>query len=107
MVRLAADWPRLVREQNLSAAAWALVREEVSARCDGPHGLWEADALHRLLPSAAADAAVLHYQLGMQLTETADLMGVEPSTAAGLVLAAERSLPKAAGEQLAFRSTGA
>ncbi|MFB7124275.1 hypothetical protein [Kitasatospora sp. NPDC056273] len=95
-----------MREQNLSAVVWALVREEVSARCEGRHGAQEADALHRLLPSAAADAAVLHYRLGMQLTEAADLMGVEPSTAAGLVLAAERSLPRAVGGRLAFRSAG-
>lgn len=104
---LATYWPRLVRGHNLSAGAWALVREAVSVRCRGPYGSEEADILHDCLPTATADAAVLHYRLGMRLTETAELMGIEPAAAAGLVLAAERQLPQSIARELGFGSVGA
>ncbi|MFJ7280882.1 hypothetical protein [Kitasatospora sp. NPDC098663] len=99
---LAACWPRLVCEHSLAAGAWGLVREAVSLNGRMSLGQGEADVLHRLLPVAVADAAVLHYRLGMRLTEAAELMGVEPSAAAGLVLAAERGLPRALVGELAF-----
>ncbi|MFD7827932.1 hypothetical protein [Kitasatospora sp. NPDC059803] len=99
---LVACWPRLVCGRSPAAGAWVLVREAVSLHCRMPYGQDGEDVLHRLLPVAAADAAVLHYRLGMRLTEAADLMGVEPAAAAGLVLAAERGLPRALVGELAF-----
>ncbi|MFE4518043.1 hypothetical protein ACFRMQ_28095 [Kitasatospora sp. NPDC056783] len=102
---LAACWPRLVCERSPAAGAWVLLREAVSLRGRETCDQGEVDVLHRLLPVAVADAAVLHYRLGMRLTEAADLMGVEPSAAAGLVLAAERGLPRALVGELAFGPT--
>ncbi|MFJ6773386.1 hypothetical protein ACIQOV_20950, partial [Kitasatospora sp. NPDC091257] len=102
MAALTACWPRLVSEHSPSAGAWALVREAVSQRCGKQDDENQKDLLHRLLPTAVADAAVLHYRLGMRLTEVADLMGVEPPTTAGLVLAAERNLPRTVVGELAF-----
>lgn len=90
---LSECWPLLSRHAEPGLPAWKLMREAVTDRCAPPCTLCGADALHRLLPAPVADAALLHYRLGLRLTETGWLMGTAPATVAGLVLTAERALP--------------
>ncbi|MBC3844683.1 hypothetical protein GXW82_44290 [Streptacidiphilus sp. 4-A2] len=55
-------------------------------------GQRDSSGLYGLLAPAQADAALLHYRLGLTLTDVAQVTGVTPSEAAVRVLTAERVL---------------
>ncbi len=93
---LADQWPRVMGSEIRPAAySWRLLGGCVAAV--GTDGAGTADAtggLYGVLPAEQADAVLLHYRLGMTLTEAADLMGVDPSALAAHLLMAERRLPR-------------
>ncbi|WP_421107021.1 sigma factor-like helix-turn-helix DNA-binding protein [Streptomyces sp. NEAU-S77] len=93
---LASEWSTVLGSGTRPAAySWELLGRCVDAV--GMDGLGTADAtggLYSALPTEQADAVLLHYQLGMTLTEAADLIGVDPSALAAHLLMAERRLPR-------------
>ncbi|MFF4813734.1 hypothetical protein ACFY2K_04045 [Kitasatospora sp. NPDC001309] len=88
---LSWQWPQVVGSESPAAEAWAVLRQEVMTAL-GLHSNCP-DVLHRTLSAAAADAALLHYRLGMRLTEAGVLMGTPASSVAAHLLVAERALP--------------
>ncbi|MFI9787880.1 hypothetical protein ACIHEI_30880 [Kitasatospora sp. NPDC051984] len=95
---LSRQWPRVVGSESPAAEAWALLQQEVVAEL-GLRGSCP-DVLHRNLAPAAADVALLHYRLGMRLTEAGVLMGIRASSVAAHLLAAERALSPAIAREL-------
>ncbi|MFI1584695.1 sigma factor-like helix-turn-helix DNA-binding protein [Embleya sp. NPDC020630] len=95
---LAACWDEIMRSANPAGHAWRVLHAAVAAADTGPPQAPETarDTLHRTLPPDQADAVVLHYRLGMTLTSTADLMGLEVPAVAVYLIMAERALPAAA-----------
>ncbi|GCD93226.1 sigma factor-like helix-turn-helix DNA-binding protein [Embleya hyalina] len=89
---LAARWDEILRSANPAGHAWCVLHAAVDA-ADTPDTV--RDALHRALPPDQADAVVLHYRLGMTLTTTANLMGLDVSAVAMRLVMAERALPAA------------
>ena len=85
-----ARWRDFAAEESPAAQAWAVLRDAVAMLGGRPP---HAASPHCQLPQEAADAAVLHYGLGLRLTEVGELMGISSSKAAAHVLAAERSMP--------------
>ncbi|GGQ65537.1 hypothetical protein [Kitasatospora griseola] len=72
--RTELSWPAVLASDP-DAFAWRVLGEAVAdalARSARPG----ADALHRTLPARAADAALLHEQLGMPTGAAAELMGL-------------------------------
>ncbi|MYW06067.1 hypothetical protein [Streptomyces sp. SID3343] len=103
---LAEGWAEFLRGPNPRRRAWEMLRVAVAgvaAARGGPdtrESGGRVDALHRVLPSAQADAVLVHYRLGLTLTSAADLMGTEPSAVALDLVLAERALSSAAIREL-------
>ncbi|MGK7235838.1 sigma factor-like helix-turn-helix DNA-binding protein [Streptomyces hygroscopicus] len=94
--RLANQWSMVMGSgMRPTAYSWQLLGGCVAAV--GTDTAGPADAmggLYGVLPLEQADAVLLHYRLGMTMTEAADLMGVDPSALAAHLLMAERRLPR-------------
>lgn len=87
---LSRTWPQLLRQESVDAQAWTVVSARVAvcaSEAGGDH------VLYTLLPPGQADAVLLHYGLGLRLTEAADALGVEAGDVAARLLMAERALP--------------
>ncbi len=74
--RAELEWP-IMLAGDPAAFVWLTLREAVSAHSHLPGT--EVDRLHRRLPAGAADAVLLVGDLGMEPSEAAALMGLEPS----------------------------
>ncbi|WP_331773305.1 hypothetical protein OG948_58975 (plasmid) [Embleya sp. NBC_00888] len=93
---LAARWEEILRTANPNGYAWNVLTEAVDAAATrAPDTRPARDLLHHALPPEQLDALVLHYRLGMTLTSTADLMGVDAPTVALHLVLAEKALPAA------------
>ena len=94
--QLAPQWSVVLGSGTRPAAySWGLLGRCVAAVCtDGPGAADATGGLYGVLTAEQADAVLLHYRLGMTLTEAADLMGVDPSALAALLLMAERRIPR-------------
>ncbi|MFJ4184125.1 hypothetical protein [Kitasatospora sp. NPDC089509] len=69
-----ADWDTVLASPEPTAVSWALLREAVT-RLSAPSQRG-SDWLHTVLPAPAADAVLLRYRLGFELSDAAHLMGV-------------------------------
>ncbi|MFC8449458.1 hypothetical protein [Kitasatospora sp. NPDC057223] len=88
---VADGWDAVLRCPQPMAVCWVLLRQVVSDRsCRAAGG----DRLHRALPDPAADAAVLHYRLGLEPKTAAHLMGVEEGAVRAGLRAAARVLDR-------------
>ncbi|KAK1184402.1 sigma-70 family RNA polymerase sigma factor [Streptomyces sp. NBS 14/10] len=105
---LASQWPMVLGSGMRPAAYswWLLGRCVAIADKGGPGSVDAASGLYGVLPAEQADAVVLHYQLGMTLTEAADLMGIDPSALASHLLMAERRIPRRLSGILRSPGTG-
>ncbi|MDH6709137.1 DNA-directed RNA polymerase specialized sigma24 family protein [Kitasatospora sp. MAA19] len=73
--RAEADWAWALRDDP-AAFTWRALREAVSVACkNAPTS--PSDALHRVMPARAADAALLHEFLGLEPAAAAALMGLD------------------------------
>ncbi|MEV0188359.1 hypothetical protein AB0I39_07485 [Kitasatospora purpeofusca] len=88
---LADGWDAVLRCPQPMAVCWVLLRQVVSDRSRRAD---RTDQLHRSLPDPAADAAVLHYRLGLELKSAAHLMGVEEWAVRSDLRAATRILDR-------------
>ncbi len=90
---LRSSWSVVLSSACPAREAWAVLGHAVD---DASHSRSErragGDVLHGLLARPQADAALLHYRLGLTLTAVAQLTGVSPSEVAVRVLTAERHL---------------
>ncbi|MFF7249936.1 sigma factor-like helix-turn-helix DNA-binding protein [Embleya sp. NPDC008237] len=93
---LAARWDEILRTANPARDAWRVLTAAVTAAAGSRDRAGRPlRDLARALPPEQVDALVLHYRLGMTLTTTADLIGVDAPTVALRLVLAERALPAA------------
>ncbi len=103
---LARQWPVVLSSGTRPAAySWWLLGRCVAAIESGSGSGEAVGRLYGVLPAEQADAVLLHYRLGMRLTEAADCMGIDPSALAAHLLMAERRIPQCLSGIL--RSSGA
>jgi hypothetical protein len=86
---LRARWSTVLAEDNFARCAWALLTSQLDL-VGAPDD--RAQDLQAVVGSEAADAVLLHYDLGLTLTAAASLIGATPSQVAVRVLMAERQL---------------
>ncbi|MEV5777794.1 hypothetical protein AB0L49_42440 [Streptomyces antimycoticus] len=93
---LTRQWPLVLSSGTRPAAYswWLLGRCVTAVGTDGPGSGDAIGGLYGVLPAEQADAVLLHYRLGMTLTEAADCMGIDPSALAAHLLMAERCVPQ-------------
>ncbi|MFD8462349.1 sigma factor-like helix-turn-helix DNA-binding protein [Streptomyces antimycoticus] len=92
---LARQWPIVLSSGTRPAAySWWLLGRCVAANESGAGSVEAIGRLYGVLPTEQADAVLLHYRLGMTLTEAADCMGIDPSALAAHLLMAERRIPQ-------------
>ncbi|GLW58654.1 hypothetical protein Kpho01_66650 [Kitasatospora phosalacinea] len=83
-----ADWAWALRDDP-AAFTWQALCEAVTvARKNAPTS--PPDGLHRSMPERAADAALLHESLGLELAAAAALMGLEEPAVHAQLKAAHR-----------------
>ncbi|WP_159041631.1 hypothetical protein [Streptomyces sp. WM4235] len=87
---LSASWATALRSACPAARAWQLLRDQAGERttCSEGHG-W---SVHCLLNDAQADTLLLHHRLGLPITRTADLMGLDIHAVRALLRSAERAI---------------
>ncbi|MCX4749177.1 hypothetical protein OG455_27355 [Kitasatospora sp. NBC_01287] len=86
--RTEADWAWALRDDP-AAFTWRALCEAVTvARTNAPAS--RSDGLHRAMPDRAADAALLHEFLGLELAAAAALMGLEEPAVHAQLKAAHR-----------------
>ncbi|WP_328674901.1 sigma factor-like helix-turn-helix DNA-binding protein [Streptomyces sp. NBC_00343] len=92
---LATIWPTVISSPRPAAVAWGLLDALIASALRGRRAgaSQSADAVHRLLPRAQADAVILCCRLDLSEKEAAELMGVEAPAVASQLRMAQRALP--------------
>lgn len=92
LAQLGADWHWVLRSPCPAAVAWRLLGWVVDRRCCCCPAHPPARAVYGLLDREEADVLLLHRLLGLSVTRTAFVMGVDRITVWARLRAAERSL---------------
>ncbi|MGP4001377.1 hypothetical protein [Streptomyces sp. 8N706] len=88
---LAACWRQTLASHRPTAMAWAVLTSRIH-RTLRTRPRTAAGTLYRLLPTAQADAVLLHHVIGLSTTKTAETTGTEPAAIATLLHAFDRHL---------------
>ncbi|MFF9479050.1 hypothetical protein [Streptomyces sp. NPDC014733] len=87
---LVLTWHEALAGPRTAAVAWSTLTRRIR-RATATGGA-PASALYRFVPAGEADAVVLHRLAGLTLAETADTLGTEAASVAGLLDLFDRRL---------------
>ncbi|MFJ9251115.1 sigma factor-like helix-turn-helix DNA-binding protein [Streptomyces sp. NPDC101776] len=98
------DWQWLMSGPRPAAEVWGQLRLQVERQGERVAAQNPVVAeLYRRLPHASADSVVLCRLLALPVSETAELMGVEPSAVEVALTAARRALPRLSDTEAPLR----
>ncbi|MFE7318471.1 hypothetical protein ACFU7T_36040 [Streptomyces sp. NPDC057555] len=100
---IVASWTEALAGHHTRAVAWASLTRRVHRAAHHPSSRIHptpAVGLFRLVPAEQADTALLHHLLGLDITSTADTLGIERATAVSRLHAFGRRLNHPAASAL-------